>query len=349
MIHAANSRFLFVCASFNKGIIGTVAYAVSRSSQLLEGEADVSGYLHGSATTMSAPMIREITDMIHSAYSRCKPTGGSTGVSNIASSSFDASFSDGSSMTFLLEELYDAVRGGKVAKPILDYIDDVVRADFEHIFVGDFIDIDDDDNEQHRGTKGMQILDMIPTDNADLALLDGSTENSIVPLGELRFGEVGDTIYVKILPLLASCNSVEREFWLIQLSPMLRLIACLSDVDALLGCPILLPFSEVSGIDFKDLGKMKQWIVTASYYFSTCWIRQLINSFICAADETGSLPGLALAPIATFTSSSQEQHWIYVQKKVVARLKALVEVEEELRFTSSKCYAFAPPGKSNYK
>jgi hypothetical protein len=346
--------YAFVIVSFNKGIIGTVAYAVSRSSQLLEGqaiidgEADLAGYLHGSATTVSTPMIKEITDMIHSAYSRCKPTGGSTGFSTLAFSSFDASFSDGSPMAFLLEELHDAVRGGKLAKPIVEYIDEVVRSDFENIFVGDFVDTDDDDNLQHRGTKGMHMLDMVPTDSADLALLDGTTENSIAPLGELRFGEASDKIYVKILPLLASYNSIERDFWPIQLSPMLRLIACLSDVDALLGCPILLPSAVSSGMDFEDLGKTKQWIVTASYFFSTCWIRQLINSFIHAADESGTLPGLAYAPIASFTSSSQEQDWIYIQKKVVGRLRALVELEEELRFTSSKCYAFAPPGKIHH-
>ncbi|KAL3808327.1 hypothetical protein ACHAXA_004056, partial [Cyclostephanos tholiformis] len=332
------------------GIIGTVAYAVSRSSQLLERqaiidrEADVVGYLNGSATTVSSPVIKEITDMIHSAYSGCKPTGGSIGAKTIATSSFDIVFSDGSSMAFLLDELYRAVRGGKLAKPILEYIDEVVRSDFEYIFVGDFVDTDDD-NVQHRGAKGdMQMLDMVPTESADLALLDGTTGNTIAPLGELRFGEASDKIYVKILPLLLSCNPDEREFWPIQLSPMLRLIACLSDVDALLGCPILLPSAASSGIDFEGLENPKQCIVTASYYFSTCWIRQLINSFICAADESGSLPGAALAPITSFTSSSQEPDCIYIQKKVVARLRALVEVEEELRFTSSKCYTFAPPG-----
>jgi hypothetical protein len=83
----------FDIVSFDKGIIGTVAYAVSRSSQHLEGQAiidgesDVAGYLHGSATTVSSPMIKEITDMIDSAYSRCKPTGGSTWVSTLSSTS----------------------------------------------------------------------------------------------------------------------------------------------------------------------------------------------------------------------------------------------------------------------
>lgn len=33
-----------------------------------------------------------------------------------------------------------------------------------------------------------------------------------------------------------------------------------------------------------------------------------------------------------------------MQKKIVARLRALVDLEEELRFTASKCFIFAPPG-----
>jgi hypothetical protein len=71
----------------------------------------------------------------------------------------------------------------------------------------------------------------------------------------------------------------------------------------------------------------------------------LINSFIHAADESGSFPGLAKAPVGSYMSSSQGFDCKDVQKKIVARLKALVELEEELRFTASKCYTFAPPGE----
>lgn len=356
------SPLLFACAAFNKGIIGTVACAVSRSSRLLErqatidGETDVVGCLHGSATIVNSPLIQEITEMINSAYSRCKPTGSTTGKGGvgISSSTLTASlsgvtFSDGSSsMEFFLKELFHAVRGGKLAKPVLDYIDELVRSDFEEIFVGDFVDSDDDDDDaQHRGTKGdMHTLEMVPKDSADLSLLDGTSGNTIAPPGELRFGEEHDSVYVKILPLLASTNPTLREFWPVQISPMFRLIACLSEVEILLGCPILLPSSTSSGMEFEDLGTSKQWVVTASYYFSTCWIRMLINSFIHAADESASFPGLATAPVGSFTSSSQGYDCKDVQKKIIARLKALVELEEELRFTSSKCYTFAPPGKS---
>ena len=86
-----------------------------------------------------------------------------------------------------------------------------------------------------------------------------------------------------------------------------------------------------------------QWVVTSSYFFGTCWVRQLINSFIFAADECAGAPS---APAAgSFTASSQGFNSDEVRKKVVSRLEALVELEEELRFTSSKCFTFAPPGK----
>ena len=356
------SRLLFACAAFNKGIIGTVACAVSRSSRLLEGQAIidgetvVAGCIHGSATIVNSPLIQEITEMINSAYSRCKPTGSTYGkggvglsASTLTARSSGVTFSDGSSsMEFFLEEMCHAVRGGKLAKPVLDYIDELVRSDFEDIFVGDFVDSDDDDDDaQHRGTKGdMHTLEMVPKDSADLGLLDGTSGNTIAPPGELRFGEENDSVYVKILPLLASNNPTLREFWPVQISPMFRLIACLSEVEILLGCPVLLPSATSSGMEFEDLGITKQWVVTASYYFSTCWIRMLINSFIHAADESASFPGLATAPVGSFTSSSQGYDCKDVQKKIIARLKALVELEEELRFTSSKCYTFAPPGKS---
>ncbi|KAL3799645.1 hypothetical protein ACHAW5_004516 [Stephanodiscus triporus] len=314
---------------------------------LIEGQ----GSLHGSAAIVTSPVVQEIMDMIRSAYNRCKLTGFSTGTAGslsaraLTTSSFGVAFSDGSAMAFLLEELCHAVRGGKLTKPVLDFIDEVVRADFEDIFVGDFVDEDDDDL-QRRGTKGdMQTLEMVPMDSTDLALLDGTSVNAIAPPGELRFGDGNGSVYIKILPLLASYSPTMREFWPIQLSPMFRLIACLSDVDALLSCPVLLPSATSSGIEFEDLGTSKQWVVTASYFFSTCWIRQLINSFILhAADEPGSLPDLPMGPVASFTSSSQELDCVVVRKDIVLRLRALVELEEELRFTSSKCYAFAPPG-----
>jgi len=336
------------------GIIGTVAYAVSRSSQLLERHTIIDGL--GSAAFASSPVIKEITNVINSAYTHCKPSGTSSGSAgnanarNVTTSSLGRAFSEGSPMAFLLEELCHAVCGGKLAKGVLEWIEELIRADFEDTFVGDFVDTAGE-SAHGKGAEGdAPVTEMIPTCSVDLALLDGTSENTIAPPGEMRFDarNVDDPlVYIKILPFLASYNITEREIMPVYLSAMFRLIALVTEVDALLGCPILLPASASSGIEFEDLGATKQWVVTSSYYFATCLIRQLINSFIqYAADESASLPGLVLPPAGSYTSSSQGLDYMKIQKQIVARLWALVELDEELRFTSSKCYTFAPPGTS---
>ena len=336
------------------GIIGTVAYAVSRSSQLLERHTIIDGI--GSAAFASSPVIKEITDVINSAYTHCKPSGttsgsaGNANARNVTTSSLGRAFSEGSPMAFLLEELCHAVCGGKLAKGVLEWIEELIRADFEDTFVGDFVDTASESAHGKVAEGDAPVTEMIPTCSVDLALLDGTSENTIAPPGEMRFDAHGvddPLVYIKILPFLASYNITEREIMPVYLSAMFRLIALVTEVDALLGCPILLPASSSSGIEFEDLGATKQWVVTSSYYFAACLIRQLINSFIqYAADESASLPGSILPPAGSYTSSSQGLDYTKIQKQIVARLRALVELDEELRFTSSKCYTFAPPGTS---
>jgi len=372
------------------GIIGTVAYAVSRSSQLQphettiidDAETETTCLPNSSAAVASSPIVQEIKDMIDFAYVHCKPAGGSIGTSNNNNdSSMGASFSNGSAMAFMLDELCHAVRGGRLAFSVREWIDELVQSDFENFFVGDFEETDlsqQQQKEQKQGTKGagkggkrdtdndapiMEDQTMIPTSPTDLALLNGTSALIHAPPSTLRFNIAGaeSVVYVKITSLLSSSNRTEREVLPVQLSPMFRLMSTLSDVrfggkglseiDAMLECPLLLPTVESSGMEFEELSSGKQWVVTSSYFFGTCWVRQLINSFIYAAyDEGGALvAGSAVGATAgqvagTFTSSSQGFNCEEVQKKIVARLKALVELEEELRFTSSKCFVFAPPG-----
>lgn len=59
------------------------------------------------------------------------------------------------------------------------------------------------------------------------------------------------------------------------------------------------------------------------------------------------MPSVGSAQAGTFTASSQGFNANDARKKIVARLKSLVELEEELRFTSSKCFVFAPPGNNS--
>ena len=62
-------------------------------------------------------------------------------------------------------------------------------------------------------------------------------------------------------------------------------------------------------------------------------MRELINVFIRA-------DSLKKVDASTFSSQGP----IDIKMMVVDRLRNLVELEDELRFTSSKCYSFAPPG-----
>ena len=99
-----------------------------------------------------------------------------------------------------------------------------------------------------------------------------------------------------------------------------------------------MPSAETSGIDFEDLSATKQWVVTSSYFFATCWMRELVNNFIFAADP------ITPETTSTISSSSQGFDCKDIQKKVIGRLNALIDLEEELRFTSSQCFVFSPPG-----
>ncbi len=87
---------------------------------------------------------------------------------------------------------------------------------------------------------------------------------------------------------------------------------------------------------------MQQWVITSSFFFATCWIRELINSFIYAGAIVPSNGSIQTS--APRSSLSPELNATDVRKKIVARLKDLVQLEEELRFTSSRCFVFAAPG-----
>ena len=341
--------------------------------------------LQGSAAVASSPIVNEIKEMITKAYDQCKPgrmndslTKASTTTAatndNNNSNTTIARFSDGSSMAYFLDELSHAVRGGKLVEPIREWLEEVFQNDFEAWYVGDFEENGDDCDGGARkggggGKKGggemMLELDakQIPTSSRDLALLNGTPHNTSPP-GQLRYNIAGsdNDVYLPLLGLLSSSNRIERDILPVTLSPMFRLTSTLSDVryggrglseiDAMLECPLLMPTIESSGEEFEELSSMKQWVVTSSYFFAASWVRQLINSFIYAADDenetsaTTSAAASSSAPTAgSFTCSSQGFNSGDVQKKIVARLRALVDLENELEFTSSKCFVFAPPGK----
>lgn len=337
-----------------------MAFAVSRSSQLQARDGnsiieDAEATCLPSSAAASSPVAKEIKAMIQKAYDTCMPAGGRS-VSSITT---------GSSMAFLLDELSHAVRGGRLSLDIQAWIEELVQGDFEEFYVGDFHEEDQDSTAKKKSSGNSQELQLlsnglIPTDGSDLALLNGSSTNPLAPPGELRFNILGSesAVYLKILPLLSSNDTKQCELLPVQCS-MFRLMSTLcnaqyggkglAEIDAMLDCPLLLPSTQSSDMEmFDDMGATKQWVITAAYYFGTCWIRQLINSFIYAAADEANSTGIAPATAGSFTASSQGFNAEEVEKKIVERLKALVELEEELRFTSSNCYSFAPPGNVHF-
>lgn len=75
---------------------------------------------------------------------------------------------------------------------------------------------------------------------------------------------------------------------------------------------------------------------------ATCWVRELINNFIHGASPSAlnrTLP----------TASTQGNDADAIKRNIVQRLRNLIELEDELKHTSSKCYNFAPPGKRTKK
>ncbi|KAL7552476.1 hypothetical protein ACHAWF_016165 [Thalassiosira exigua] len=372
------------------GIIGTVAHAVSKSSQLLKQEAIIDGEnaiaeteatcLPGSAAVASSPVAKEVQDMITSAYQLCQPgcaSGDKDGWSAVGHKGMDGvgqagdAFSDGAAAAFLLDELTRAVCGGRLAAPAREWLDDTFKEDFEERYVGDFVEPAEEDGKgdgnvvvvQRKGAEkgAAQGSDerQVPTNPQDLALLNGASNSELDYgglRGELRFGVGGSdsAVYVRLLPHLLSPSRAARCIFPPTLSPMFRLMSALSDlrfggiglseIDAMLECPLLMPDQDACGEGFEDLVAEEQWATTASCFFATCWVRQLINSFIYAAGPFGGAAAQTMTAAGSFTASSQGFNSTDVQKKVASRLKVLVELEEELRFTSSKCFQFAPPG-----
>ena len=112
----------------------------------------------------------------------------------------------------------------------------------------------------------------------------------------------------------------------------------LSEIDALLGCPLLLPHESNTGIGFMDLSPTQQWTVTACIFYAICWCRELINSFVHSA----AFQAPAILETQSVTQIQEE-----MRCKIVEKLHCLVALEEDLRHVSAKCWHFTPPGKES--
>lgn len=108
--------------------------------------------------------------------------------------------------------------------------------------------------------------------------------------GELWMNLDGDTspIYLKILPLLSSSPQQQSDsmqiltsqFLLLSVVERLTNQGSLGGIDALLGCPLLLPSSKyLSGVRWKKLTEKQKKIVCIALFYAINWIRELLNAF----------------------------------------------------------------------
>ena len=133
--------------------------------------------------------------------------------------------------------------------------------------------------------------------------------------------------------------------------PLMRLLsAChdrryggggLSEIDAVIGCPLFTVSESQVGRDYQDLSEATKLAVTTSTYHATNWCRELLNSFV----HDAAFPYFSLTNLDSQEVDANED----IRKKIILRLSTLVHLEEELRFASQYCQSFSPNGMSELK
>ena len=250
-------------------------------------------------------------------------------------------------LALFLDELCLAVRGGRLASPVKTWILDNFQGALEE-FLGDLSD--PTESEPSEGMESQMVID----DPSDRAIVTGTSGNRRSPRGALRFNidEEDAVVYVKFLSLAASDDPVARSS-LTQLCPLLRLLATchdaryggvgLGEIDAVVGCPLFLPSTEVCSCEgFYDLFPDQQLSATMSSFYAASWCRELVNTFVhSAAFPLGADTDEATAPDESSQNGSDPQE---LRTKLIDKIKALIEIQEDLKFCSSKAPQFAPPG-----
>ncbi|KAK8569867.1 hypothetical protein V6N13_002579 [Hibiscus sabdariffa] len=146
-------------------------------------------------------------------------------------------------------------------------------------------------------------------------------------------GEVSP-ICLNILPLASSSQNASLQFLPANfhlLSAVERLTnqGSLGGIDALLGCPMLLPsYKYFSEAEWQSLtGKQKQ-IICLSLYYAVNWIRELLNAFCTQVDGRFQ-----------FTSQSTKED---VMQKLLKRMRNLVFLESLLNHSIRMCPVALP-------
>ena len=328
-----------------QGIIGAVAYAVTGSANISDEEFDPEATeLEEGSEDQAAPMSDAATDVINMLNSVRDSCG--VGTQNAFGADPDEVNSD-TALALFLDELCLAVRGGRLAGPVKTWILHNFQGALEE-FLGDLSD--PTESEPSEGMDSQMVID----DPSDRAIVTGTSGNRRSPLGALRFNIDAEdaVVYVKFLSLAASDDPVSRSS-LTQLCPLLRLLATchdsryggvgLSEIDAVVGCPMFLPNTEVCSCEgFHDLFPDQQLTATMSSFYAASWCRELVNTFVhSAAFPPNADTEEVTAPDESSQNGSDPQE---LRTKLIERIKALIEIQEDLQFCSSKAPQFTPPG-----
>lgn len=244
-------------------------------------------------------------------------------------------------MSLFFDELCFAIKAQSLPSWVKSWILDRFSGSLENEYLGDLGNVDGFMGASSDSNQNACVI----KDAFDKAMVEGNSNNSKAPKAELRYNIDQDdsVVYVKILSLFTSQDSKRRSMGN-QLCPLLRLLTVAYDeryggdgignIDALLGCPMLLPSSTNSSIDFRHLSEEQKLATLSSMFLAASWCREIINSFVYVA---------AFRPEhSTNSQITQEQEC--TREKIVSKISCLMDLEDDLVLCAKSCYFFAPPG-----
>jgi Fanconi anemia group D2 protein len=300
-----------------QGVIGAVTYAACLN------EKD------------SPEKVREVIDMLELVHKSCAASTSSS--KSQFWSQINPQGSEMLSMSVFNDELCLAIQANSLSKVIKGWVLDRFGGILENNYLGDLEVMTGDGNGNGR---------LVVKDKNDRSLIEGSAKNNNAPKAELRYNIDNEDaiVYLKLLSLHASEKYQEREVLPHQLCPLLRLMTVAYDeryggdgidnIDALLGCPVLLPDSSICGVDFTYLSDEQKLTTVSTLFTAVSCFREIINSFIYTA---------VFGPSGCTQLTQEHEN---LRKKVVTKLRFLLILEEELILCAKKCHSFAPPGTS---
>jgi Fanconi anemia group D2 protein len=248
--------------------------------------------------------------------------------------------SGATSMSLFLDELGLAVQSRALSPRIRVWILESFSPTLEDNFLGDLKTDDITTADVLSQIDGQYVKS-----DLDRHIIEGTSTLASAPKGAIRFNIDKDDaiVYMKLLTLHASNNPHTRDILSQQLCPLLRLLSIayderfggegINNIDAVLGCPLLLPDLPSCTLEFTHLTEDQKITTTSCLFTAVSWCRELVNSFVFVA-AFGS----------EFKSSQLSFDQDETRSKVVKRLRCLLELEEELILCARKCYSFTPPG-----